>query len=226
MIRLQDYTPEIYYKSSRDFQFIGRLYDLVLNYLKTNCDLIYNYPVSDNSNKELTELLALTLGFVPKYKYTTKQLRALCLALPYALKNKGNVQGIMNVCNALLRAEGIEQEAKYSLSDNNTHIDIIVSQDLSDVMIISDVLSYLLPAGMSFTIVKELLLSANPMTTEIYVKSNDVNIYRNGTESDNRVYNNNIFAGQAELENDNNIDSLTRDTVGIISNSVVYKPEE
>ena len=77
MIKLQDYTPEVYYKSSRDFQFIGRLYDLVLNYVKTNADSIYYNPLSDNSNQGMTELLALTLGFRSKYHYTTKQLRAI-----------------------------------------------------------------------------------------------------------------------------------------------------
>ena len=39
MIKLQDYTPDIYYSESRDFQFIGRLFDLVLNYVKTNVDI-------------------------------------------------------------------------------------------------------------------------------------------------------------------------------------------
>ena len=45
MIKLQNYTPEIYYKESRDFQFIGRLYDLVLNSIKTEVDLLYYLPL-------------------------------------------------------------------------------------------------------------------------------------------------------------------------------------
>ena len=40
MIKLQDMTPDVYYNQSRDFQFIGRLYDIVLNSVKTNADLI------------------------------------------------------------------------------------------------------------------------------------------------------------------------------------------
>ena len=164
MIKLQDYTPEVYYKSSRDFQFIGRLYDLVLNYVKTNADSIYYNPLSDNSNQGMTELLALTLGFRSKYHYTTKQLRAICSIFSYALKNKGNVRSILAVCNALLRAEGISQDARYELYDNNTSINIIVSQDFPDVMILSDVLSYLLPAGMNYTITKELTLSGDAST--------------------------------------------------------------
>lgn len=30
MIKVQNLTPDIYYNRSRDFQFIGRLYDVVL----------------------------------------------------------------------------------------------------------------------------------------------------------------------------------------------------
>ena len=47
MIKLQDYTPEVYYKQSRDFQFLGRLYDVILNAVKTNSDMIYAVPSAD-----------------------------------------------------------------------------------------------------------------------------------------------------------------------------------
>jgi hypothetical protein len=53
MIKLQNYTPEIYYKESRDFQFIGRLFDLVLNAVKTDADLLYHIPLSTDSDEKL-----------------------------------------------------------------------------------------------------------------------------------------------------------------------------
>ena len=43
MIRLQDMTPSVYYDQSRDFQFIGRLFDVVLNSVKTNADMVYAF---------------------------------------------------------------------------------------------------------------------------------------------------------------------------------------
>ena len=43
MIKLQELTPSVYYEQSRDFQFIGRLYDIVLNYIKTNADNLIRY---------------------------------------------------------------------------------------------------------------------------------------------------------------------------------------
>ena len=74
MIRLQDLTPDVYYRKSRDFQFIGRLYDVVLNSVKTNADLINILPVSSlQQDQKLTELLLLTLGFQSKHKYNLVQ---------------------------------------------------------------------------------------------------------------------------------------------------------
>ena len=50
MIRLQDLVPNVYYEKSRDFQFIGRLFDIVLNSVKTNSDTLYNLPSGKNKD--------------------------------------------------------------------------------------------------------------------------------------------------------------------------------
>ena len=61
MIKLQNLTPEIYYKQSRDFQLIGRLFDIVLNYVKTNADNLYSLPIGNDMNENLLNLLSYTL---------------------------------------------------------------------------------------------------------------------------------------------------------------------
>ena len=48
MIKTKNLTPENYYKQSRDFQLIGRIFDFVLNYLKTNVDAVSNNPFSED----------------------------------------------------------------------------------------------------------------------------------------------------------------------------------
>ena len=53
MIKLQELTPSVYYEQSRDFQFIGRLYDIVLNYIKTNADNLYTLPIGKNMDEKL-----------------------------------------------------------------------------------------------------------------------------------------------------------------------------
>jgi hypothetical protein len=154
MIKLQNYTPEIYYKESRDFQFIGRLFDLVLNAIKTDTDLIYNIPLSTDSDEKLLELLALTLGFKPKKNYNSKQLRAICSVLPTILKHKGSIQALVLATNALLAAEGVRQPLDYTLLPNQG-ITLYVAQELGDLNLFTDLIDYLLPAGLSCNIIKE-----------------------------------------------------------------------
>jgi hypothetical protein len=157
MIKLKDLTPEVYYKESRDFQFIGRLFDVVLNSVKTEVDLMYNIPLSDDSNEKLLELMALTLGFKPIHQYNTKQLKAICKAFPEILRNKGSIKSIIIACNALFNAAGTEQGLDYDFTkgSNNTELNIYVPQDFKDITVISDLLAYTLPAGMSCNIIRE-----------------------------------------------------------------------
>ena len=168
MIKLQDLTPKIYYDSSRDFQFIGRLYDIVLNSIKTNAANLYNLPSNKDMDEQLLNLLALTLGFkITKQQYNSKQLRALCSALPTILKNKGSIQALVLAANTLLAAEGVTQELDYTVTTQG--IILGVAQELDDLSLLEDLLDYLLPAGLSCTIIKKskLVTSANTMVALI-----------------------------------------------------------
>lgn len=154
MIRLQDLTPAIYYNQSRDFQFIGRLYDIVLNSVKTNATNLYNLPIGQNMDEQLLNLLAMTLGFKTTKHYSSKQLLAICSSLPTILKHKGSIQALVLATNALLTAEGVKQALDYTLIPNQG-ITLYVAQELTDLTLFTDLLDYLLPAGLSCTIVKE-----------------------------------------------------------------------
>ncbi len=154
MIKLQDLTPAVYYDQSRDFQFLGRLYDLVLNYVKTNAANLYNLPVGKNMDEQLLNLLALTLGFKPTKNYNSKQLRAICSVLPTILKHKGSIQALVLATNALLAAEGVRQPLDYTLHPKQG-ITLYVAQELDDLSLFTDLLDYLLPAGLSCNVVKE-----------------------------------------------------------------------
>ena len=166
MIKLQDYTPEIYYKESRDFQLLGRLYDLVLNALKTDADLIYNIPISDNSNDKLLDLMALTLGFKANNHYNTVQLRAICKVFPEILKNKGSIKSIQIACNALFNAAGLSQSLDYDFTDRDKHteLNLYIPQEFGDITIITNLLTYILPAGLSCNIIRELRIKEEAIT--------------------------------------------------------------
>lgn len=157
MIKLQNYTPSVYYKESRDFQFLGRLFDLVLNSVKTEVDILYNLPLSTDSDDKYLELLALTLGFKPKHQYNSKQLRAVCSVLSEILRNKGSIKALKIACEALFSAMDISQALTYDFTQgkDNCELNLYISQEFGDITILLDLLNYILPAGMSCNIIRE-----------------------------------------------------------------------
>ena len=228
MIKLKDLTPEIYYKESRDFQFIGRLFDVVLNSVKTEVDLMYNIPLSNDSDEKLLELMALTLGFKPKHQYNTRQLKAICKVFPEILRNKGSIKSIIIACNALFNAAGAEQALDYDFTrySNNTELNIYVPQDFKDITVITDLLDYILPAGMSCNIIRELHLKA-ASTTELET-SDIINVYSGGDTKDKNnkdeyLYSNEKMSGLVDVAAGTTLSEATvGDKVGYIMNSTLW----
>ena len=169
MIRLQDLVPNVYYEKSRDFQFIGRLFDIVLNSVKTNSDTLYNLPSGKNKDERLLNLLAFTLGFQPKHHYNSKQLEAICSVLPLVIKNKGSLNAIIIATNAILHAEGLTQSLSYSIAPRES-ITLYLPTQLSDLTLLSDLMNYILPAVLYCNFVKE-ISKVTPVETKISVKS-------------------------------------------------------
>ena len=181
LIKFQDLTPEVYYKRSRDFQYIGRLFDLVLNNAKMNTDIISSLPLNPDMDPRLLDLLALTLGFKSKHEYNTKQLAALCSIFPFVLRNKGSKLAIETACNALLNAEGITKKASIEVS--NQTVSIFLPSELSDLNLLKDLLNYILPAGMSCSLVQEATLVPPSSTTLVNYQDYVVNYTNTSKES-------------------------------------------
>jgi hypothetical protein len=174
MIRLAKYTPNIYYERSRDFQFIGRLYDVVLNSVKTNADIIhYGLPFSDQSPQELLELMSYTLGFKPKHQYSHAQLLAICSVFSELLRNKGTIKAVQLVGEVILRTEGIlGTVACFMLFDETTNrelptLRIIVPEKLAEIALFYDLLDYIVPAGCLIEIVRGEYIPPIEATTEV-----------------------------------------------------------
>jgi len=169
MIKLQELTPKVYYEHSRDFQLIGRLYDLVLNYTKTQADTIYNLPFSDNFNTKLIDLMTMTLGFKSKHNYNLNQLRALCSAFVEILRNKGTKYAINLACNVITNAEGVTENIVAEVYEEEYRVDFFVPETLSDVNLLKDLMTYILPAGMTFNIIRSVMKQASSATEITYV---------------------------------------------------------
>lgn len=147
MIKLKNLTPEVYYNKSRDFQFIGRIFDTVINYIKTNIDTIYNLPLSDNMDRRYLDLLALTLGLKLNHNYNLEQLYAICTVFEEALKNKGNLTSITLVVEALLRLQNAESSLIPEYDSENHILNLYLPLVLQDNQLLNDLLDYILPAG-------------------------------------------------------------------------------
>ena len=183
MIKLQELTPSVYYEQSRDFQFIGRLYDIVLNYVKTNADNLYTLPIGKNMDEKLLNLLAFTLGFQSKHHYNSKQLLAICSVLPLILKHKGSLNAILIAVNSILYAESINQALDYEFKDNN--LVLYLSPDLSDLTLLKDIMIYILPAGIGCDMIKE-IQSVNKIETILTTKD-EVTVYKDIASKFNKI---------------------------------------
>jgi hypothetical protein len=184
MIKLQNYTPEVYYKESRDFQFIGRLFDLVLNAVKTDTDLLYHIPLSTDSDEKLLELLAMTLGFRPKHQYNARQLKAVCSVFAEIIRYKGSIKALKIACEALFNAMDISQALDYNFTNgkDKTELNLYIPSEFEDITILTDLLTYVLPAGMSCNIIKELHIKTDSNTLiglndTVTVSTIDSNMY-------------------------------------------------
>ena len=156
MIRTQDLTPSIYYKESRDFQLFGRLYDIVFNYVKTNVDLMENFPINAHTDSKLIELLARTLGFNNKLNYRNDDLNAICNVFISLMRDKGSLRSIKSLVRTILNVSNINKDhlvsmntaSKYPLIE--IHVPDVVSN--SEIKLLEDVLEYILPIGVCYDI--------------------------------------------------------------------------
>ena len=150
MIKFFDTVPTIYPKTSRDFQFLGRLIDVVLNDVKHNVDGLYNLP-SNTNNPKLTELLASTLGFKAKRNYDQAQLVTIIKILPLIIKYKGSKRALEIICEAILHTTGTFGVTRVVTKKPN-QVTITLPEELKDTTLLVDLLPYILPAGMTYRI--------------------------------------------------------------------------
>lgn len=162
MISIRDQVPNIYYDASRDFQVLGHLYEVVLNYAKTNADMLYYLPNGIEEDTRTTELLATTLGFKLRRNYDKAQLAALVSIFPQLLKIKGTLRAINLAGNALVKASGVPGEFSSEIKDHVLTIKIPI--ELSDITLFIDLLPYILPFGLRVTIVRTTVIKHTAKT--------------------------------------------------------------
>ncbi len=164
MINIKNQIPSIYYDASRDFQVLGHLFEVVLNYSKTNADMMYLLPSKLEADTRATELLALSLGFKLKRNYDKDQLAALVSIFPQLLKIKGTLRAVDLAGNALVKAAGVPGTFACELADHI--LTIKIPQELSDITLFLDLLPYIIPFGIRVSIIRTTVLTQR-LSTEV-----------------------------------------------------------
>ena len=155
MIKFSHQVPSVYTSASRDFQYLSWLINIVLNSVKHNVDSLYDLPNSQ-ADPKLTELLATTLGFKIRRNYDQAQLKALVAALPRILKYKGTIAAINMAGNAILAASGAPGTFSSQINEDDPgELEVVFPITLVDISLFTDLLPYILPAGMTCHIIRE-----------------------------------------------------------------------
>lgn len=155
-MKVENLIPEVYYKESRDFAYIGRLAEIIFNYMKTGADCISSSIYSQNASSLIVSLMSETLGFELKHVYSDKDLMLISTAFASILK----IKGVLASCDLLVRlivnGQGLEvaQNESCALNDEGCELIITVPSRLSDLSLLTDVFDYILPVGMTYKIIK------------------------------------------------------------------------
>lgn len=199
MIKTENLTPYIYYKESRDFQLFGRIYDFIFNYIKTNVDLIENFPINNHTDSKVIELLAKTLGFENKTNYLVEDLNLICNIFIDLMRNKGSISSVDKLARAILNLENIKEVPTIKIEDIESNkgfiknIIIYMPQMSSNpkLKLFEEVLDYIIPAGVIYSIrdAQELNIDNRGY---MYVSDNYAvySIDKNNLINNNKIFNN------------------------------------
>ena len=229
MINLRNQVPSVYTSASRDFQYLSWLIDIVLNYVKHNVDSLYNLPAT-SANPKLTELLAATLGFKIKRNYDQKQLAALVAVLPIILRYKGTKTAIDTAGNAMIAAVGSSGAFSSNFSDGV--LEVSLPEKLIDVTLFTDLLPYIVPAGITCRILNTNTVQKG-YTTEVSYSDKLIAEFHPDLAWDNK---NHTATGISVLFNEPGVDSINAEpnfgnyftngsnntlNIGLLDNSII-----
>lgn len=167
-MKIDKLVPEVYYKESRDFSYIGRLFEIVCNYMKTQADLVGVPLQSEYINADLIELAAKTVGFETKHTYINKDLLALVNNFADIVKEKGSIASVEKAVRLLSRCHNLKISSLGAVTINKEDpykLNILLPYGTSDVVLLEDLLNYILPAGWLYEIEYGDAAAENPETT-------------------------------------------------------------
>ena len=156
-MKVEKLIPEVYYSQSRDFSYIGRLFEIIFNYMKTGADCVGVSSNSDNIDATQIELIALTLGFESKHTYPTRDLIYIISSFSHLIKKKGTKEAINHAIKLLMNSQKIKMDllddedfVTFDDTSDKYTLSIKLPSQMTDTILLEDLFDYILPAGVLY----------------------------------------------------------------------------
>lgn len=229
MIKVHKSIPEAYYENSRDFQLLGRVNEVLYNYLLMNSNLVNNNNVSNDTLLDMINLILYSLGFYGEHDYPNTNLLILASVFKTIMKIKGTKAAIEYCIDILFKSQNIKSEYNLKigtliksfrtseLDDNGNeyqYLELYLPSDVKDTVLIEDLFEYILPAGFIYNI-----YYVNTITTNVEQDIYDFNAVAYKTHKKNSS---SLF-GQVFKPNS---DNKTHTTVIVNSGSIPPNDDE
>lgn len=186
-MKVKNMVPEVYYRDSRDFAFIGRLIEILLNYMKTGADCVSTSLKSDSANPNTIQLLVNTLGFDSKHEYINKDLIYIASTFCDLLRNKGTGYAIDTAIRLLLNSQNIKNsDSKTFVYGENSDLEIRIPEGLEDIILLEDLFDYILPAGVTYKLTK--IANKNIVISSNFTVPNSAKEAITSSNADKAVY--------------------------------------
>lgn len=193
-MKVEKLIPEVYFSQSRDFSYIGRLLEILYNYMKTNSDCISANNSSVDIDATTVELIALTLGFESKHRYSTKDLIYIISSFSELIRKKGTKESINTAIRLLINSQKIVIKDIEDFVGNITAtgqdrfiLDIKIPEHLTDIILLEDLFDYILPAGMLYRFNK--VIPQPPKKLSIKSSEDSDHIYTTNQNTSEVLYN-------------------------------------
>lgn len=188
MIDIIKQTPLEYSKESRDYQVLARLYTSLFNVSKMYIDNLQIWN-SDIDNK-LATLRAKTLNFQTKHNWDLKDLEAITAGFKYLMRYKGTTEAVKIILSIIMKIEKIDNKINgSSVVLNNNCLNIKIEKDLMSAGIIEDLLRYILPAGITYRIIRYVSYDdSSSKVTDVYFVSDPSDIHKENYDYSYKMY--------------------------------------
>ena len=156
-MKVHNLIPEVYYRESRDFAYIGRLAEVVFNYMKTVADSASASFKNSNIQTNIIDLLVESVGFDLKHSYADRDLIYIANTFSSISKIKGSEAAIDLAIRLMLNSQGIEDIEEFTFCNfdpDTCQLEINIPDNMTDVILLEDLFAYILPAGVIYKIAK------------------------------------------------------------------------